>query len=180
MSYPTTPFVPLKLPKAPAKLPITPVNAKAELDNARRKYYAALDAKERKEKLNAEIEARKKLAAVSTKLQKAKAIEEQKNVAKNTVPNHLDKSQVITEYNKAVGHHLDVQSEFKEAKKNHQIAKKAVASTGGRRRRRRQTRPKRKKSKQRGRKRHTKKRRKRHTKKRRKRYTKKRRRSRRI
>ena len=148
-----------------------PVDTKAALDAAERKHYAAEDAKELKKKHNTVIKTQNKLAIASTKLQAAKVVEAQKDVAKNIVPNHHDKTQVIKEHSKAESDRKDAQDEQVEAKKELEKAKAAVQGGG----RRRHTRHKRRKSKHRRHKRRTKRRRrKRHTKKR-KRHTKKRR-----
>jgi hypothetical protein len=170
-------FMSSKIPRAIARKPTT-VDTKAELEKARSKHYAAEDAKELKKKHDAVIGTQKKLATASTELQAAKVVEAQKKVAKDIVPNHHDKTQVIDEHNKAVGDHKDAKDKHDQAKKEHEKATTAVKQAGGRRR---HTRHKRRKSKHRRHKRRTKKhRRKRHTKKRRrKRHTKKRRRSRR-
>jgi len=153
-----------------------PVNTRTALDAAERKHYAAEDAKELKKKHNTVIKTQNKLAIASTKLQAAKVVEAQKDVAKNIVPNHHDKTQVIKEHSKAESDRKDAQDEQVEAKKELEKAKAAVQGGG----RRRHTRHKRRKSKHRRHKRRTKRRRrKRHTKKHRKRHTKKRRRSRR-
>jgi hypothetical protein len=153
-----------------------PVNTQAVLDKAQTAHYAAEDAKERKKKLNTVIKTQKKLATASTELQEAKVLEAQKKVAKDIVPNHHDKTQVIKEHNVAVGDRKDAKDKQVQAKKKHEKAKAAVQAGG----RRRHTRHKRRKSKHRRHKRRTKRRRrKRHTKKHRKRHTKKRRRSRR-
>ena len=150
------------------------VDTKAALDAAERNHYAAEEAKELKKKHNTVIKTQKKLAIASTKLQAAKVVEAQKDVAKNIVPNHHDKTQVIKEHSKAEGDRKDAQDKYNKAKKDHKAAQVAVQAGG----RRRHTRHKRRKSKHR-RKRQTKKRRRRKTKKRRTRHTKKRRRSRR-
>ena len=152
------------------------VDTKAALDAAERNHYAAEEAKELKKKHNTVIKTQKKLAIASTKLQAAKVVEAQKDVAKNIVPNHHDKTQVIKEHNVAVGDRKDAKDKQVQAKKKHDEAKAAVQAGG----RRRHTRHKRRKSKHGRRKRRTKKRRrKRHTRKHRKRHTKTRRRSRR-
>ena len=154
------------------------VDTKAALDAAERNHYAAEEAKELKKKHNTVIKTQKKLAIASTKLQAAKVVEAQKDVAKNIVPNHHDKTQVIKEHSKAEGDRKDAQDKYNKAKKDHKAAQVAVQAGG--RRRRRHTRRKRRKSKHGRRKRRTKKRRrKRHTRKHRKRHTKTRRRSRR-
>ena len=141
-------------------------------------HYAAEDAKERKKKDVAVIKTQKKLTTASTELQEAKVLEAQKDVAKNIVPNHHDKTQVIKEHSKAEGDRKDAQDKYNKAKKDHKAAQVAVQAGG--RHRRRHTRHKRRKSKHGRRKRRTKKRRrKRHTRKHRKRHTKTRRRSRR-
>ena len=178
------PFVNLKKfisSKIPAVRPAVvrrtePVNTQAALDKAQTAHYAAEDAKERKKKHDAVIKTQKKLATASTELQAAKVLEAQKKVAKDTVPNHHEKTQLIEEHNVAVGDRKDAKDNQDQAKKEHEKAKAAVQAGG----RRRHTRRKRRKSKHRRHKRRTKKhRRKRHTKKHRKRHTKKRRRSRR-
>jgi|APSaa5957512493_1039668.scaffolds.fasta_scaffold15045_3 CRISPR/Cas system-associated protein Csx1 len=152
------------------------VDTKAALDAAERNHYAAEEAKELKKKHNTVIKTQKKLAIASTKLQAAKVVEAQKDVAKNIVPNHHDKTQVIKEHSKAEGDRKDAQDKYNKAKKDHKAAQVAVQAGG----RRRHTRHKRRKSKHGRRKRRTKKRRrKRHTRKHRKRHTKTRRRSRR-
>jgi len=154
------------------------VDTKAALDAAERNHYAAEEAKELKKKHNTVIKTQKKLAIASTKLQAAKVVEAQKDVAKNIVPNHHDKTQVIKEHSKAEGDRKDAQDKYNKAKKDHKAAQVAVQAGG--RHRRRHTRHKRRKSKHGRRKRRTKKRRrKRHTRKHRKRHTKTRRRSRR-
>ena len=169
-------FISSKIPavRPPVVRRTEPVNTQAALDKAQTAHYAAEDAKERKKKLNTVIKTQKKLATASTELQEAKVLEAQKKVAKDIVPNHHDKTQVIKEHNVAVGDRKDAKDKQVQAKKKHDEAKAAVQAGG----RRRHTRHKRR-TKRRRRKRHTKKHRKRHTKKHRKRHTKKRRRSRR-
>jgi len=168
-------FMSSKIPRAIARKPTT-VDTKAELEKARSKHYAAVDAKELKKKHDAVIGTQKKLATASTELQAAKVVEAQKKVAKDIVPNHHEKTQLIEEHNVAVGDRKDAKDNQDQAKKEHEKAKAAVQAGG----RRRHTRHKRRKSKHRRHKRRTKRRRrKRHTKKHRKRHTKKRRRSRR-
>jgi len=171
-------FISSKIPavRPPVVRRTEPVNTQAALDKAQTAHYAAEDAKERKKKLNTVIKTQKKLATASTELQEAKVLEAQKKVAKDIVPNHHDKTQVIKEHNVAVGDRKDAKDKQVQAKKKHDEAKAAVQAGG----RRRHTRHKRRKSKHRRHKRRTKRRRrKRHTKKHRKRHTKKRRRSRR-
>jgi len=161
---------------AVARRPSTsPVNTKAALDAAQKAHYAAEAAKELKDKHDAVTETQKKVVAAAAEVNATKLVKAQKKAAKDIVPDHQDKTQVIGEHNDAVGDHEDAKDKHHQAKKDHQAAKTAIK--GGRRRR--HTRPKRRKSKHRRRKRRTKKRRKRHTKKHRKRHTKKRRRSRR-
>lgn len=156
----------------------SPVNTKATLDAAQKAHYAAEAAKELKDKHDAVTKTQKKVVAAAAEVNATKLVKAQKKAAKDIVPDHQDKTQVIGEHNDAVGDHEDAKDNHHQAKNEHKKAKAAVKQAGGRRRR--HTRPKRRKSKHRRRKRRTKKRRrKRHTKKRRKRHTKKHHRSRR-
>ena len=168
-------FMSSRIPTVARRPSTSPVNTKAALDAAQKAHYAAEAAKELKDKHDAVTKTQKKVVAAAAEVNATKLVKAQKKAAKDIVPDHQDKTQVIGEHNDAVGDHEDAKDKHHQAKKDHQAAKTAIK--GGRRRR--HTRPKRRKSKHRRRKRRTKKRRKRHTKKHRKRHTKKRRRSRR-